>query len=543
MKNIKRMNLIQGYDFLAPGSTAASPLTVINGIKDYYSTLIQQVCGVSTLGDFVAYFSNKPVEFIEATLQQCCRNQRAGIVLKGRMVSLFSIPTMQQLLSLLQFSQAHPEYFAAFITADLQHLVFNPKKPNFQGQTMVPGAASPLTFTLPAKMTNFLRGDACILSPPSILKYVGTYFHRQIHQYCGATLGEVVQFFSGKYLDDIKTTLYQCCKNERAGTTLEYKGTNITVAEINIQALESLIELLCFAQKHPKLFKDCNIVPSESELRGLMDEPRSMLKKLQQIACPNCKDWPDARGGLLHYDGYCGTCFKHLFPEDERSVPTARGTKEQKVRHFINQYFEGFVHDTALYTGSCDCTHRRRIDHRHLYGNTLLAIETDEGQHSGYSAKSEEIRYDDLFMIHSGKWIWIRFNPDGPMLEQKLEVLKTTIQGCIDRIARDENTELIEIIHLFYNEPATKKRKIDREAEKAAEKIRVAAEKAAAKERKEEEKEANRIRAAAKKAADRKSQAEAKKVTNLLQRMAEFQGRFPPLPNVPTLPSLPLPEF
>ena len=31
-----------------------------------------------------------------------------------------------------------------------------------------------------------------------------------------------------------------------------------------------------------------------------------------------------------------------------------------------------------MYTGHCDCTHRRRIDHRLLVGNTMIAVETDQ---------------------------------------------------------------------------------------------------------------------------------------------------------------------
>ncbi len=37
-------------------------------------------------------------------------------------------------------------------------------------------------------------------------------------------------------------------------------------------------------------------------------------------------------------------------------------------------------------------------------------METDEFGHRGYDPKDEEIRYDDVYMIHSGKWIFIRFN-------------------------------------------------------------------------------------------------------------------------------------
>jgi len=124
------------------------------------------------------------------------------------------------------------------------------------------------------------------------------------------------------------------------------------------------------------------------------------------------------------------------------------------VRNAINTNFEGFIHDKPLYTGGCDCTHRRRIDHRKLIGNTILAIETDEFGHRGYDSKDEEIRYDDLYMIHSGKWIFIRFNPDDNIskvdIDDKINVLVDKIKECILRIKNDENSELIEIYKLYY---------------------------------------------------------------------------------------------
>jgi hypothetical protein len=123
------------------------------------------------------------------------------------------------------------------------------------------------------------------------------------------------------------------------------------------------------------------------------------------------------------------------------------------VRNAINSNFEGFVHDKPLYTGNCDCTHRRRIDHRKLIGNTILAIETDEFGHRSYDPKDEEIRYDDLYMIHSGKWIFIRFNPDNNIskvdIEDKIDVLIDKIKECISRIQNEENLELIEIYKLY----------------------------------------------------------------------------------------------
>jgi len=86
----------------------------------------------------------------------------------------------------------------------------------------------------------------------------------------------------------------------------------------------------------------------------------------------------------------------------------------------------------------------------------MLAIETDEHGHRGYDKEDEKIRYDDLFMTakRSGKWIFIRFNPDqkGPVpgLEDKLDILMDEIDKQIERIYDEENEDLVEIIYLFY---------------------------------------------------------------------------------------------
>ena len=136
-------------------------------------------------------------------------------------------------------------------------------------------------------------------------------------------------------------------------------------------------------------------------------------------------------------------------------------TKEILVRNAIteasqtNELLRGFVHDRYLYTGNCDCTHRRRIDHRKLIGNTILAVETDEHAHQGYDEKDEEIRYDDLYMIHSGKWVYIRFNPDKTRtqktdIEDRINTLLEMIETQIQRILSEENHELVEIFKLFY---------------------------------------------------------------------------------------------
>jgi len=137
-------------------------------------------------------------------------------------------------------------------------------------------------------------------------------------------------------------------------------------------------------------------------------------------------------------------------------------TKEIIVRDFINLHFDGFCHDVALWTGNgCDCTHRRRIDHRKLIGNTLVCIETDEFQHRRYNKDDETDRYDDLYMIHSGKFIFIRFNPDKysgencskyETLESRLPILHAEICKQICRVEQEKNIELLEIFNLFYDE-------------------------------------------------------------------------------------------
>lgn len=96
-----------------------------------------------------------------------------------------------------------------------------------------------------------------------------------------------------------------------------------------------------------------------------------------------------------------------------------------------------------------------------LVGNTLLCIETDENQHKKYNKKDEEIRYNDLYMLHGGKFIFIRFNPDkfvnhlgtkiNPYMKLRMKYLKEEIEKQIARIEKEENTELLEIHYLFYD--------------------------------------------------------------------------------------------
>jgi hypothetical protein len=157
--------------------------------------------------------------------------------------------------------------------------------------------------------------------------------------------------------------------------------------------------------------------------------------------------------GSPKYKDYCSACYSQNFPLDVLTFQIRSKTKVIAVRDFINSKFEGFQHDEPMWTGACDCTIRRRLDHRKLIGNTILAIETDEFGHRGYDKIDEEIRYDDVYMIHSGKWIFIRFNPDTNVskidIQDKLDKLVETMNEYIYKIEQEENIELIEIIKLY----------------------------------------------------------------------------------------------
>jgi hypothetical protein len=217
----------------------------------------------------------------------------------------------------------------------------------------------------------------------------------------------------------------------------------------------NVVSKLCNCGKSLPSFNYQDLTPrycASCKIDGMVD---SKNKRCKANLCLGTK-------GNTKYKGYCANCYQHLFPNDPLTIQMRCKTKEIAVRDYINSNFIDFKHDSVLWTGNCDCTHRRRIDHRQLIGNTLLCVETDENQHKSYNNKDEEIRYDDLYMIHGGKFIFIRFNPDkyknkkgetiNTLLFKRLTILGEEIKKQIDRINNDENKELVEIIKLYYDE-------------------------------------------------------------------------------------------
>ncbi len=135
-------------------------------------------------------------------------------------------------------------------------------------------------------------------------------------------------------------------------------------------------------------------------------------------------------------------------------------TKEVAVRNMINKHFDGFIHDLPIWISGCNCAQRRRVDHRKLICGVMLAIETDEFAHRYYNKQDEDIRYDDVVAYHTGKWIFIRFNPDdnlggkGVDMEDKMRALRDEIEAQIQRIesggADDASDGLVDIIKMYY---------------------------------------------------------------------------------------------
>jgi len=171
-------------------------------------------------------------------------------------------------------------------------------------------------------------------------------------------------------------------------------------------------------------------------------------------------DIPCPITGNRNYDGFCTHCFAHLFPSHPKTQNIRKKSKELQVVSYISSKYEGFLHDKPLYVdlnGGC-CPSKCRIDLRKLINNTLLCIEIDEEQRS-YHLKED--RYNNLFIDFSGKYIFIRYNPDkytdkdgkrkNPFFNTRMDRLEEELRKHMERIEKGENKELVEIHYLYYN--------------------------------------------------------------------------------------------
>ena len=162
-------------------------------------------------------------------------------------------------------------------------------------------------------------------------------------------------------------------------------------------------------------------------------------------------------------DRFCSHCFANLFPDAPRTLAMRKKSKELQVVAHIAPTYDGFVHDRSRYVdleGGC-CSTKQRINVRKLINHTILCVEIDEDQHKRYLKQDEEHRYDDLVMDFSGKYMFIRYNPDpykdadyeqrNPKFDTRMALLEQLINMLTRRINNELNTELVEIHHLCYD--------------------------------------------------------------------------------------------
>jgi EsV-1-7 cysteine-rich motif len=307
------------------------------------------------------------------------------------------------------------------------------------------------TFNLPG-----LRPKYCAkCKTPEMIDIYGIKCFCEKHKPCFNYPDQKPKYCSKCKLDGMVNVTQILCFCKRVQPSYNYEG--LQAKYCTKCKLDGMIEI-----KKSVCFK-CGINRRKFNFKGLKPELCKQCKEPGMVnIVDKCKN-PDCDScGNIKYKYYCCFCYSHLFPLDPLAQSIRHKSKEIIVRDFINENFEGFYHDTPLWINGCDCSHKRRIDHRKLIGNTLVCIETDEFQHKRYDTNDEIIRYDDLFMIHGGKFIFIRFNPDAfidhngekinPDLYSRLGTLKDEIDFHIERINREENSELVEIHYLYYDQ-------------------------------------------------------------------------------------------
>ena len=122
------------------------------------------------------------------------------------------------------------------------------------------------------------------------------------------------------------------------------------------------------------------------------------------------------------------------------------------------------MYNTPFYVdleGGC-CETKRIIYLRMLINYRMLCIEVDGHQQKRYIKYDKNMRYDNLFMAFSGKYIFIRYSPDqfidkyntskSSFFQIRMDLLDNDIETHIQILAHGLNTDLIVIHNLLYNE-------------------------------------------------------------------------------------------
>jgi len=92
-------------------------------VGPHYAAQIRTVTRSTTLGGILQYLSRRTPDEIEAVLQRCARNARAGEVgPDGKTVATYNVKVIASLVGLLRMGLAHPEYFSHHPGIDLSQM-------------------------------------------------------------------------------------------------------------------------------------------------------------------------------------------------------------------------------------------------------------------------------------------------------------------------------------------------------------------------------------------------------------------------------------
>lgn len=223
---------------------------------------------------------------------------------------------------------------------------------------------------------------------------------------------------------------------------------------------------------------DCNVIPNynyegkkgglycfDHKLDGMIDVKHNICKT------PLCYTRVTKK-----YEGYCLSCFVHLFP-DKPNTKNYK-TKEKDVSDFITEKYKDktIITDRKIVDG---CS-KRRPDMLLDLGEQVIIIEVDENQHIDYDCSCENKRIMELSKdIDHRPLVFIRFNPDeykdstgknitscwGTNTSGISSVKKTkraewryrlnALKESVDYWITNRTNKTVEIVQLFYNQDLT----------------------------------------------------------------------------------------
>jgi hypothetical protein len=208
------------------------------------------------------------------------------------------------------------------------------------------------------------------------------------------------------------------------------------------------------------IYEGCKIQPAFNNKGNtkVLYCSKHKIEGMVNVKHETCKSYLCSTIVSEKYDGYCLYCYMNLFPD--KPVSRNYKTKEYAVVEFVKTTFPdlSWISDKRIIDG---CS-KRRPDLFLDLGYQIIIIEVDENQHKYRDRQDELTRYDDLMMLHGGKFIFIRYNPDvfidsegkrrNPESATRLKELKTSILHSIKRIQEEDNDDLVEIENLFFDE-------------------------------------------------------------------------------------------